>query len=147
MYEINVEEIDAMFVFLGYSIQENGYGRIAIGYTVNSGVIEKYRSTTGLNLSYGLFAVSKNVLGENDIFGENGAIQGAFCTDISNYNLMILELKLAGFNTEEQKNIKLSMGAYVKIEGKEYSCLQGGIALNGEKYYFVSYNDILSALQ
>jgi hypothetical protein len=47
--------------------------------------------------------------------------------------------------TEEQKLIKLAMGAFVEVkndETVEYSYVQDGIPQENEKYYFASYNDI-----
>jgi hypothetical protein len=40
------------------------------------------------------------------------------------------------------------MGAYVSVTDKEvttYSYMQGGTPLENEKYFFVSYNDIINS--
>lgn len=148
-YETKVEDLPALFTTLGYSVPENGSGEIAIGYTVDNEAIEKYESTTGTKITYGVFAVSKDRLGENDVFGESGAVSGAVCADVSRFNLTAFELKITGFKTDTQKSTKLAIGAYVKItsEGNvKYVYLQNSEAAQGEKYAFASYNDMLENL-
>lgn len=147
IYQIKVEDIGAMFTLCGYSMPENGIGGIAIGYMVNSDVVSKYQDATGAFVTYGLFAVVKDVLGQNDIFGESGAALGVISADVTHHTLSFFDLKITGFKTEEQKNTKLAFGAYVKIESDsytKYSYLQNGNATDGEKYYFVSYNDLMA---
>ncbi len=142
-----VEEMPALFNCFGYSAPENGTGGIAVGFTVNSEAIKEYEKITGKAVKYGVFAVIKDRLGENDIFGEDGeAFEGVISFEVANYGLAAFEIKLTGF-TDEQKDTKLAMGAYVKVtdeEATEYSYMQDDT--KGEKvgnYYFVSYNDVV----
>ena len=141
-----LKTIDAMFTCLGYSAQENGKGGITIGYTVNNEAITEYKAITGKALTYGVFAVSKDRLGDNDIFGSDGTVaEGVINAEIKNYDFVVFSIKLVGF-TDAQKNVKLAMGAYVEVtdgEATEYSYMQSGTPSENEKYCFVSYNDIV----
>lgn len=135
----------ALFVCLGYSAPEDGRCDIAIGYTVNGDAVAEYTSVTGKTLKYGVFVILKDKLGENDIFDKNGqAISGAITAEITNYNFTAFELKILGISSE-QKDIKIAMGAYACVsdeEGAEYSYMQAGTPLKGEKYCFISFNEI-----
>ncbi len=140
------EETPALFTCLGYSAPEDGRGGIAIGYTVNNEAIEEYTEAIGKTLKYGVFAVLKDRLGNNDIFAEDGSVaEGVVNAEITNYEFVAFELKIVGF-TDEHKDTKLAMGAYVAVtdgETTEYSYMQGGEPNENEKYCFVSYNDIV----
>ncbi|MBO5440738.1 MAG: leucine-rich repeat domain-containing protein, partial [Clostridia bacterium] len=117
--------VEAIFVCLGYSAPENGNGGIAIGFTVNNVAIAEYEEITGKALKYGVFAVLKDRLGDNDIFGKDGTqAEGSIIAEISSYKFASFELKITGFETNEHKALKLAMGAYVAtIDGEttEYS--------------------------
>ena len=135
-----------LFTCLGYSAPENGRGGIAIGFTVNNEAIAEYEEITGKTLKYGVFAVLKDRLGNNDVFAEDGTVaDGVINAEMTNYEFAVFELKIVGF-TDTQKDIKLAMGAYVAVtdgETTEYSYLQSGTPNENEKYCFVSYNDIV----
>ncbi len=142
-----ITETPALFTCFAYSLPEDGRGGIAIGYTVNNVAIREYEEITGKTLKYGVFAVSKDRLGDNDIFGEDGTVaEGVINAEITNHQFVAFELKIVGF-TDKQKDTKLALGAYVAVtdgETTEYSYMQDDT--NGElvgKYYFVSYNDIV----
>lgn len=143
------EELEALFTCLGYSAPENGIGGIVVGYEVNRAAISKYTEGTKNTLSFGVFAVAKDVLGENEVFGENGATNGVLSADMSKYEHKIFEIKIVGFSTEAHKEKKLAMGAYVAetdAEGTEYSYIQDTSA--GEKvgnYHFASFNEIVAS--
>lgn len=145
--EAQRNETKALFACLGYSAPENGSGGIAIGYTVNHQAIADYTDTTGKTLKYGLFAVLKDRIADNDIFASDGSIaSGVINAEITRYDFSAFELKIIGF-TDEQKDTKLALGAYVCVsDGKatEYSYIQDKTKgeLSG-KYYFASYNDIV----
>jgi len=143
---IKTVELPALFTCLGYSAPEDGRGGIAIGFTVNNEVIKEYEKVTGKTLKYGVFAVLQNKLGDKDIFGEDGTVaDGVINAEITNYEFVAFELKIVGF-TDNQKDTKLAMGAYVAVtdgETTEYSYMQGGEPNENEKYCFVSYNDIV----
>ncbi len=141
------EKAEALFACLGYSAPMNGEGGIAVGFLVNNKAIENYRAT-GKTISFGVFAVAQAKLGESTIFDENGnAMSGAVVAEISGYNFVSVDLKIVGF-TDEYKDTKLAMGAYVTEDGKSYSYLQSDKA--GElmgNYYAVSYNDVIASLE
>ena len=140
------EETPALFTCRGYSAPENGKGGIAIGFTVNNVAIAEYEEITGKTLKYGVFAVLKDRLGNNDVFAEDGTVaDGVINAEMTNYEFAVFELKIVGF-TDTQKDIKLAMGAYVAVtdgETTEYSYLQFGTPAANEKYCFVSYNDVV----
>ena len=138
-------EAPALFKCLGYSVQSFGKGGVALAYSVNGEAIEEYTLKTGNSLKYGVFAVLKDKLGDNDVFSADGTVaDGVINAEVSGYALSVFEIKVTGFS-DEQKDIKLAIGAYVEIENecaKEYSYMQFGTPNDGEKYSFVSYNDI-----
>ena len=141
-------EAEALFVCHGYSAPENGRGGIAIGFTVNNEAIDEFTSVTGKTLLYGVFAVAKEKLGDNDIFDKNGKeANGVINAEITGYKFSSFELKIVGF-TDEYKDVKIAMGAYAKVtdgESTEYSYMQSGTPIQGEKYCFVSFDEIVNA--
>ena len=140
--------IPAPFKYQGYSAPENGIGGIAIGFSVNSEAIKEYERVAGTTLKYGVFVVLKDKLGDNNIFGENGEVaQGVINAEIASYDFVAFELKIVGFS-DEQKDVKLAMGAYVAVTDNEtavteYSYLQESAPAKGEKYFFASYNEMV----
>ena len=135
----------ALFNCQGYSVPEDGKGGIAIGFTVNNVAVAEYEEVTGKTLKYGVFAVLKDRLGENDVFAQDGtAADGVINAELTNYKFVAFEIKIIGF-TDALKDVKIGMGAYVSVtdgEATEYSYMQGGKPDENEKYCFVSYNDI-----
>ena len=142
------EKTTPLFTCLGYSAPENGVGGIAIAFTVNKEAVTAYTEATGKALKYGVFAVSQEKLGDNDIFDDDGVVaDGVINAEIKNVDFAAFELKIVGF-TETQKDAKLALGAYVAVtdgEATEYSYMQSGEPNENEKYCFVSYNDIVNA--
>ena len=141
------EEMSALFTCQGYSAPEDGSGAVVIKFTVHADAVLEYEGLTGKTVKYGLFAASKNALGTGDILDENGnAINGSIKADVSDTEYVALTLKMVGFDTDESKEAKFAIGAYVEttLDGnKEYSYLQVGAPENGEKYCFVAYNDVV----
>ncbi len=139
-------EAKALFACNGYSSPEDGRGEIAIGYTVNNDAIAEYTAASGKTLKYGVFAVLQKNIGENDIINKDGSVaSNVVKAEIDGDKFASFELKISGF-TNEYKDIKLAMGAYVAVtegETTEYSYMQGGEPNENEKYCFVSYNDIV----
>ena len=137
----------ALFTCHGYSTPIDGGGEIAIGFTINSEAIKTYEKISGNTLKYGVFAVLKDKLGNGDIFDANGnAISNAVVAEISNDNYVAVEFKITGF-TDDYKDLKLAMGAYVAVndgENTEYSYLQAGVPNENEKYCFISYGELIS---
>ena len=143
-----IETIGAMFTCLGYSTPEDGNGGISIGYRVNGESISRYVELTGESVSYGLFATTKQGLGEGDVINENGeAGNGTVIADIGNEGFEYLFIKMVGFETVDSKNAEFAIGAYVgttKEDVTTYSYLQANAPLEGEKYSFIKYNDFVT---
>ena len=140
------ESISPLFTCLGYSAPESGEGSLTIAFTVDKKAISEYEELAGKTVKYGVFAVSQGNLGANDIFNVNGeAASGVINADITYNTCAVFELKITGF-TDEYKDIKLAMGAYVAVgdgENVEYSYMQANAPTQGEKYCFASYNDAI----
>ncbi|MBO5261687.1 MAG: leucine-rich repeat protein [Clostridia bacterium] len=146
----NTSSTEPLFVCLGYSVAENGEVGIDICFIANSSAIEEYTNITGKTLTYGVFAVSENNLGNKEIFENGEASKGVIFVDVTKHNFTTFELKVIGF-TNEQKDITFAMGAYVAVtdgDTTEYSYMQDDSVgdFNG-KYYFVSYNKVEEAKQ
>lgn len=139
------EKAQALFVCLGYSTFENAGGAIVLGFKINRGAFVNYVNETGNSLDFGVFAVAKSKLGDNDIFGENGeAAEGVLAQDLTDRPYDVIELKVTGF-TAENEDILLAMGAYVVENGENgvsYSYLQASEPLTDDKYSFVSFGEI-----
>ena len=149
-----VEEIDALFICLGYSAPEDDNGDvngISIKFTVNVEAIEEFEKQTGKVLKYGLFATTKGNIGSGDLFDQNGAPNaGVVTVGFPNKNYVFLSLKMLGFKSDESKNADFAIGAYVETtfeDAKEYSVLQEGTPNEGEKYCFVKYNDFVPSTE
>ena len=145
------EDAPALFTCQGYSAPEDGSGAVVIKFTVHAEAILEYEGLTGKTVKYGLFAASKNTLGTGDILDENGnAINGSIKADVSDTEYVALTLKMVGFDTDESKEAKFAIGAYVEttLDGnKEFSYLQVGTPAENEKYCFISHNDIYKSNQ
>ena len=139
-----------MFTFVGFSTPENGDIGFAVKYTVDNEAIALYEELTGKTVKVGIYAAAAEKLGDSDMFDEDGMPNdGAIKAEVGT-GFMILELKVAGFTTDEQKAEKLALGVYVETtveEKKEYSFLNQGKPAQGDKYYFVSYNDVLDLVK
>ena len=143
MYE-QIGEIPALFVCLGYSKAEVGQDSIVLGFEVNKEAVSDYEKATQSTVNYGVFAVSQGKLGENDIFGKDGATDGVLSFDVTKYSFDFFMIKVSDF-TETTNNVALALGAYVKVvteDNTEYSYLQGNAPKVGEKYYFASFNEM-----
>lgn len=140
------ETLAPLFSSVGFSLPENGECAISVGFVANRTAIDRYTEKTEKVISYGVFAVSQAVLGENDIFDSSfnpskGVVQKLLT---SSDNVFII--KITGFETEEHKSIKLAIGGYIIAEdenGKNISYIQANDAANGEKYSFMSFNDYI----
>ncbi len=140
------EDAPALFTCNGYSAPENGAGGIAIDYVVNTEAMAEYERVTNVAISYGIYAATQNNLGDGYIFDENGTVADGALTAALNKQYTKIQIKLVGFNTDELKAAKFAIGAYVETvssEDKEISYLQHGEILDGMKYAFVSFNDIV----
>ena len=103
--------------------------------------------TTGEKVEYGVFAVLKERLGENDVFNESGeAASGVIAAEISSHGFINFGLKIVGF-TEAQKSKEFALGAFVctvSDTAREYSYIQEKKPIEGEKYSFISFNDYVA---
>ncbi|MBQ7226341.1 MAG: leucine-rich repeat domain-containing protein [Clostridia bacterium] len=138
-------EVPALFTCLGYSAPENGKGGIAIGFTVNSAAIAEYKKVTGKTLSYGIFAALKDSLNGSDIFVDGEANECAIVVDMTKYATAAFEIKIVGFENDDQKTAQIAMGAYVKVDN-DYSYMQNSTPDENEKYCFDSFNEIVDSL-
>ncbi len=143
-----LEQRDALFTYLGYSVPEDGSGGVDFGCKVNGEDLAEYERVTGVKVNYGVFAVLKEKLGENDIFDENGeSLAGVVSADFAGTDFSLFKIKMIGF-TDEQKKTSFAMGAYVCVTEngvREYTYMQHSEPIDGEKYYFATYNDIFKS--
>ena len=133
----------ALFVCLGYSSPMDDRGELTIGFTVDKDAIAEYEGSTGEKISFGVFAVLKERIGNEDIFADGAPLSETIVADLTNHSIVAFELRLLGFEGE-LRDIELAMGAYV-YDGKEkaYSYLQFEAPDEGFKYHFSSYNEII----
>ena len=141
---VSTTEAQALFTCLGYSAPNDGRNGLAIGYKVNGTALAEYEAT-GKVIKYGVFAVVQERLGTNDIFASNGAAStGVLNAEISAYSIVSFTLRIVGF-TQEYRDLKLAMGAYVAEINDEditYSYIQAGTPKGQDKYCFISYNEV-----
>ena len=141
--------IPALFECLGYSTREDGSSGIAVGFKVNYDMINEYTTITNKTVSYGIFAALQDKIGDNYVLdGEGNLTCQGVKAEISGYEYSTVELKINGFETEQQKTVKIAMGIYVETsddEATEYSYVQAYNPLENDKYSFVSFNDILNS--
>ena len=139
----------ALFSCLGYSAPMSGEAGIAIGFTINNEAVAEYEEITGKSITFGVYAVAQQKLGENDIFDENGnATAGVINADLTSYSVDAFEIKIVGFN-DTQKDIMLALGGYVCVTENDkttYSYMQYGTPAQGQNYRFDSYNTVLEIL-
>ena len=145
-----IEEVPAIFICLGYSAQEYASGGISISFVINYDALDEY-TNTGKSLKYGVFAVAQQnaqeTVGEEkvdkEIINADGtATKGVASVDFSKYSYDIFAIKVIGFETDNLKNTKIALGAYVIENGSKVSYLQANAPDTGAKYSFVSYNDL-----
>ncbi len=143
-----IKTIDPMFTNLGFSAAQYG-DMMSVNYKVNAQSISEYEKITGEAVNYGVFAVLAEKIGNNDIFdAEGNALTGVIAADITDAGFNLFSLKIMGFS-ETQKETDLAMGAFVgttKDDVTEYSYMQIAPASEGEKYFFASYNKVLTML-
>lgn len=139
------EAVDALFICQGVSASQTGNG-LSLGFKVNNEAINTYTSITGKTLKYGLFAGSQNNLGTNDIF-DAAVSKKVITAEIKATDFTAFDIKVLGFKTDVQRSTALAIGAYVEVSKDgvtEYSYMQEKDPGENAKYYFASYNDMLS---
>ncbi|MBQ4107823.1 MAG: leucine-rich repeat domain-containing protein, partial [Clostridia bacterium] len=138
------EALPALFKNHGYSAPENGEGGIDIKITINHDAVKSYEELTGKSLSYGLFIVTKKLVGDGDIIDANGKIaDGGYMVEMPKGRFDIMTMKLTGFTTDAQKALEFAFGAYV-LGGEAPAFVQAGEKAEGDKYVFTSFNDIVA---
>lgn len=144
------EVVSALFKCLGYSATETGKAGITIGFVVDNVAIDEYKSAIGKEVNYGIFAVVKDRLGDNDVFANDGTLaSGAISADFTSHRFDLFELRIVDFK-DEHKDIEIAMGAYVAVTENgiaEYHYLQPGTPEENESYCFVSYNSVMKNSQ
>lgn len=140
------QSVAPLFECLGYSTAEKGSGSIMLGFIVNLELLKEYEASTGKEISYGVYAVSKERLGQNTVFNSSGkAADGVVYKDLSDNIFSCIGIKVTGIDVSEHKDVKLAMGVYAtKHEGasKGINYLQAAKPQNGELYSFISYSEI-----
>ena len=140
--------IPALFEYLGFSADESGKAGFIIGFVANVEAIKQYKEISGKTLEYGVFVATQNAIGNDDIFTSNGKTKdGVVGIKTSDSPFALFQLKVLGFR-EDQKNVKLSLGAYIKVidgESTEYVYLQDKAPDENQKYHFASYNEIINS--
>lgn len=142
------ESYEPMFINSGYSFAEYEKGVITLGFRVNDESIAAYEKITGETVKYGLYAATEKTLGNNDILDENGEIRsGVISAEIPREQFSLLDIKIFGFNTEEQRNALFIIGAYVISEkngAKTVSYIQDGTPTEGNKHAYVTFNGVVA---
>ena len=141
------DEVKPLFTCNGYSIPENNRIALSVSYAINKDAVAEYKSVNG-DFEYGVFAVAETKIGTNELFKEDGSLTtNSVCANLtSDSALTSVSLRILGFTTDELKALGLAMGLYVKEvnEGKTvYSYLQAHTPESGQKYSFISYNQVL----
>ena len=142
----NTIDAAALFVCEGYSIPDDDRIGIAIVYKFNKAAIEEYELTNS-SFKYGIFAVAETKIETNELFKADGSLTtSSVCADLSN-TVTSATLKIVGFNTEVQKDLKIAMGIFT-TEGQagalKHTYAQAKAPNQGDKYSFITYNDILN---
>ena len=148
--ETIIKIVPALFKCLGYSVFEGAQNGITVGFMVDNDAILEYTTFTGKEIEFGVFAASKDKLGNGDIFDASGLVtSGVIAVPIHGREFGLFEIKIVGFKNE-QKNSLVTMGAYVattKDGNTEHYYIQPDLPLQSEKYSFVTYDDLLTQLK
>ncbi len=134
-----------LFGCKGFSASQAGNG-ISLGFTVDSAAIDNYTSVTGKTVKYGVFAGTQNNLGTNDIFDATVS-EKVITAEIKRTDFTAFDIKVVGFETDEQKSASLALGAYVALtkgETTEYAYMQAAEPDENAKYSFTSYESIVN---
>ena len=135
-----------LFVCNGYSIPDDERIGVAVSYKVDKNAVAEYKALNN-DFEYGVFAVLESKIGTNDIIKQDGTLTtSSVCANLTGESLTAVTLKIVGFTTESDKALSLAMGIYVKKaeEGQsKYTYIQVASPEEGQKYSFISYNEIL----
>ena len=141
-------EAKALFKCLGYSTQSYGNGGFSVSFAINYEAVDDYNTVENTTLTYGAFAVAQQnaqqAVGDEkvdkDIINADGTTaKGVASVDFSKRSYDIFAIRITGFETDEHKDVKLALGAYV-IENGKVTYLQVGTPAEGNTYCYTSYN-------
>jgi hypothetical protein len=139
-------ETPALFVCLGYSVQKGERDGVVLGFKIDKDAISDFEQAGGISLSFGVFAASKKNLGDGEIIDKTGNLSSnTLGQDLTGYANSFMQIKVTGFTTDEQRNAEFVLGAFVIVVSDEKtvaSYLFGTEPKDGEKYAFVSFNEI-----
>ena len=148
--ETIIKIVPALFKCLGYSVFEGAQDGITVGFIVDNDAILEYTTVTGKEIEFGVFASSKDKLGDGDVFSADGSVtSGVITAQIHSREFISFEIKIVGFKSE-QKDALVAMGAYVSAtkDGiSEYNYIQSDLPTQNEKYSFVTFNGLLEQLK
>ena len=130
---------EALFTTKGYSTPSNGRGELAVCFDVNKLAVSEYEKVNNDQLQYGVFAILYDKIKDDNILDADGAIS----SEVSD-GYVSFEIRLCGFETDLHKNAKISFGAYVIDKNGRVTYLQPSAPNEGDKYAFVSYNEIVN---
>ena len=136
----SVVDADPLFACEGYSTPENGRGDIAVLFEINYDAIEKFEKTNTKSLSFGAFAILYNNIGDKGILNNENAIIAEVKDEEKIF--VSFEMRITGFETDEQKEAQLAIGAYVLDEEGTVSYIQAVDSDESKEFTSVSYNDI-----
>ena len=142
------ETAPALFTCTGFSASQTGTNGIVLGFKVNQEAIDTYTSATGNTIKYGVFVGTQASLGNSDLSDESLSDK-VIIAEIKQTDFAVFDIKIMGFETEDQKSASLAIGGYVAEtddEGTTYSYMQLGTPSEGERYCYDTYNNIVSAL-
>jgi hypothetical protein len=106
---------DPLFVFLGYSMPEDGRLEIAFGFSINNSMIDLYETLSEKELNYGTVLALENKLNGKAPLDDE-VIASTQKAEISR-NFAGITLKVSGF-TEDLLDVKIVMAIYVTKDGK-----------------------------
>ena len=114
-------DADALFIFNGYSMPEDGRLLITVGYTVNNVAVSDYESINGVEIEYGVVvALYNNLDGKAPL--DNTLTDVNVVKAVINKEYGSFEFVLSGF-TDQLLDLEVVMSAYV-IDGDKVVYLQ-----------------------
>lgn len=115
-------DAEALFVFNGYSMPEDGRLILSIGYIVNREAMAEYETVVQVTVEYGVvFALSEKLNGKAPLDEALEGVEVVKATISKDYSGF--DFKVSGF-TEDLLDLEIVMAVYV-TEGDGYVYLQG----------------------
>ncbi len=138
------ETADVIFDFLGFSTPVNGDVGMVITFKVNKNAISELKRVENIELTYGVYAASKERLQDNDILNADGSPSDYVVKAEIDSLYASYDFKLTGFNTEAQKATPIALGTYVIDNNGKITYIQIGEPMENEKYFFISFDSVLN---